>query len=548
MDTGSQTPSAAPSSAAVRLELARQAELSGNVAGAESAYESACVLAEAARDQGTLSSGLRHLALLHHQRGALAKAGEFGRRAYDVALAAGERELAAHALNVRAAFALEAGDLPGARRIFDSALALASGSAALRARIEQNLGIIATVQGDHERAMAHYARSLEAYVALGDERGVALAYHNLGMISADRERWEEADACFRSALAGAQRVGDIHLQGLCLLNRTEVHLAREQHDRAQADVEAALAIFNQIDSRIDKVDAYRVLGTVHRVTGRLEAAEDHLLQARGLAVDMQFVLGGAEANRELALLYQQLGRNMDSLGALNASYQLFRGLEARTELVDVGRKIADLEGTYLRVVHEWGQSLESADSYTHGHCGRVAGHGLAVGRALGLEAGQLTALRLGAYLHDLGKVRVPQAILNKPGKLTAEEFSIVKMHPIWGLEMLAEVDFPWDLKPIIRWHHEKHDGSGYPDGLKGEEIPVAAQIICIVDVYDALTTTRSYKPAYMPAEALDRMAEVTRWWRTDVYQAFLEAVGGPEIRRREEERALSDEALGEAAA
>jgi putative nucleotidyltransferase with HDIG domain len=548
MDRESQGPPAAPDSAAARLEMARREERAGNVAAAEPAYESACALAEAAGDRATLSSGLRHLALLHHQRGASARAGEFGRRAYDVALAAGERELAAHALNVRAAFALEAGDLPGARRTFDSALALASGSAALRARIEQNLGIIATVQGDHERALAHYARSLEAYVALGDERGVALAYHNLGMISADRERWEEADACFRSAFAGAERVGDIHLQGLCLLNHTEVHLARQQHVRALTDVERALGIFDQLDSRIDKVDAYRVLGTVHRVTGRLEAAEGHLLQARGLAIEMQSVLGGAEANRELALLYQQLGRNMDALGALSASYQLFRRLEARTELVDVGRKIADLEGTYLRVVHEWGQSLESADSYTHGHCGRVAEHGLAVGRALGLDAGQLTALRLGAYLHDLGKVRIPHEILNKPGKLTAEEFGIVKMHPVWGLEMLAEVDFPWDLKPIIRWHHEKYDGSGYPDGLKGDEIPVAAQIICIVDVYDALTTTRSYKPAFTPAEALERMAEVPHWWREDVYKAFLEAVGWPEVRRREEERAVSDETLGEAAA
>jgi putative nucleotidyltransferase with HDIG domain len=548
MDRESEGPPAALDSAAARLEKAREEERAGNVAAAEPAYESACALAEAAGDRATLSTGLRHLALLHHRRGAPARAGEFGRRAYDVALAAGDRELAAHALNVRAAFALEAGDLPDARRIFDSALALASGSAALRARIEQNLGIIATVQGDHEQALAHYARSLEAYVALGDERGVALAYHNLGMINSDRQRWEEADACFRSAFAGAERAGDIHLQGLCLLNHTEVHLAREQHDRAWTDVERALGIFDHLDSRIDKVDAYRVLGTVHRVTGRLASAEGHLLQARSLAGEVKSVLGGAEANRELALLYQQLGRNMDALGALNASYQLFRRLEARTELVDVGRKIADLEGTYLRVVHEWGQSLESADSYTHGHCGRVAEHGLAVGRALGLDAGQLTALRLGAYLHDLGKVRIPQEILNKPGKLTAEEFDIVKMHPVWGLEMLAEVDFPWDLKPIIRWHHEKYDGSGYPDGLKGDEIPVAAQIICIVDVYDALTTTRSYKPAYTPAEALERITEVLHWWRTDVYEAFLEAVGWPEIRRRAEERAVSDEALGEAAA
>jgi HD-GYP domain-containing protein (c-di-GMP phosphodiesterase class II) len=110
------------------------------------------------------------------------------------------------------------------------------------------------------------------------------------------------------------------------------------------------------------------------------------------------------------------------------------------------------------------------------------------------------------------------------------------------------VDFPWDLKPIIRWHHEKYDGSGYPDGLKGDDIPVAAQIICIVDVYDALTTIRSYKPACTPAEALARMALVPQWWRPDVYQAFLEAVGQPEVRRHEAARSISDATLGQAAA
>jgi putative nucleotidyltransferase with HDIG domain len=539
----------APLSAArAHLDGALQLERSGNVAAAEAAYQDAVTHAEAAGDRVTLSTALRHLALVHHQRGASERAHDLARRAYDVALAAGEREVAAHALNVVGGFTFESGDLAAARRTFDSALALASGSAALRARIEQNLGILATVEGDHDRALAHYGRSLDAYVALGDERGVALAYHNLGMISADRKRWEEADACFRHAFQGAERAGDIHLQGLCLLNHTEVHLARQEYDRARADVERALGIFDQIESRIDKADAYRVLGAVHRVTGRPESAERHLLRARGLADEMQSVLGGAEANRELALLYQQLGRNVDALSSLSASYQLFRRLNARTELVDVGRKIGDLEGTYLRIVHEWGQSLESADSYTHGHCERVASYGVAVGQALGFDAGQLTTLRLGAYLHDLGKVRVPEAILNKPGKLTPEEFEAIRQHPVWGLEMLTEVDFPWDLKPIIRWHHEKYDGSGYPDGLAGDDIPVAAQVICIVDVYDALTTTRSYKPAYTPAEALERMAEVTRWWRPDVYRSFLEAVGDPEARRHKAERVISDQALGEAAA
>jgi HD-GYP domain-containing protein (c-di-GMP phosphodiesterase class II) len=122
-------------------------------------------------------------------------------------------------------------------------------------------------------------------------------------------------------------------------------------------------------------------------------------------------------------------------------------------------------------------------------------------------------------------VKVPHEILNKPGKLTAEEFGVIQMHPVWGVELLATVEFPWDIKPIIRSHHEKFDGTGYPDRLRGEEIPLHAQIICIVDVYDALTTTRSYRPAMSHAEALVRMAESRHWWRGDVYEGFLRSVG-----------------------
>ena len=132
---------------------------------------------------------------------------------------------------------------------------------------------------------------------------------------------------------------------------------------------------------------------------------------------------------------------------------------------------------------------------------------LALARELGLDEEQQTTIRIGAYLHDLGKVRVPHEILSKPSALTPEEFQVIQMHPVWGLELLATVEFPWDIKPIIRWHHEKYDGTGYPDRLRGDEIPINAQIICIVDVYDALTTTRSYRGALSPAEALANMQE-----------------------------------------
>ena len=226
----------------------------------------------------------------------------------------------------------------------------------------------------------------------------------------------------------------------------------------------------------------------------------------------------------MALLYQSMGRNQEALRLLNAAHRLFGRLDARVDLVDVSTKVHRLEDTYFAVVRDWGQSIESSDSYTFGHCERVAGYGVALARELGLDEAQQTTIRIGAYLHDLGKVRIPHEILNKPGGLTPEEFRVIQMHPVWGLELLATVEFPWDIKPIIRWHHEKYDGTGYPDRLRGDEIPINAQIICIVDVFDALTTTRSYRPAMSHGEALCKMEESRGWWRPDVYQAFLRSV------------------------
>jgi len=280
-----------------------------------------------------------------------------------------------------------------------------------------------------------------------------------------------------------------------------------------------------VGSRLDKADAYKLIGRVYRETGRHALAESRLRSAVDLAVSTGSILSEAEASRELALLYQSMGRNQEALKLLNAAHRLFGRLDARVDLVDVSTKVLKLEETYFAVVREWGQSIESSDSYTFGHCERVADYALGVARELGLDEQQQTTIRIGAYLHDLGKVRVPHEILNKPGSLTPEEFRVIQMHPVWGLELLATVEFPWDIKPIIRWHHEKYDGTGYPDRLKGDEIPVNAQIICIVDVFDALTTSRSYRGALTVADALGRMQECRTWWRPDIFEAFLRSIG-----------------------
>jgi putative nucleotidyltransferase with HDIG domain len=510
------------------LASARAHERCGNMEAAIAAYESAIEEAELTRERSVLSESLRRLAVIQHHQNAEALARKLCHRSYRVALDNGHFILAAEALNVLAGIDFERGDITEAREIYKRALALGGTNLELRARIEQNLGILSNIQGDLQEALEHYESSLDASRSIGDEHGCALAYHNLGMISADQQLWDDADRYFTSSIEIARRNGDVRLQGLCLLNHCEVHLARQHYELAKQSAEGALAIFDRLDARLDKSDAYKVLGIVYRETGRLALAESRLLASIELAIDTGSVLSQAEATRELARLYQAMGRNQEALTLLNTAHSLFEHLDARVDMFDVSAKRARFEDTYLTIVRNWGQSIESADSYTHGHCERVAGYALEVARELGFDETSLTTIRLGAYLHDLGKVKVPHEVLNKPGSLTREEFEVMQMHPVWGIELLESVEFPWDIKPIIRWHHEKYDGSGYPDRLRGDEIPVNAQVICIVDVYDALTTTRSYRKALDKSEALRRMRESKHWWRPDVYEAFMRTVGAEE--------------------
>lgn len=518
--------------AGVLLRTGRAHDRAGRLDDAVAAYSEAVRVAEGSGERAVLVEAQRRLGVVHHRRNNGPEAVEWCRRSYAGALAMGDLVLAGEALNSLGGCEIEAGQMAQARTTYHEALALAFSSKGLRGRIEQNLGTLATIQGDRDAALTHYSRSLQAFESAADERGCAIAYHNLGLIAYHSGDYESAESHFTRSAQVASRIGDVHLQGLCQLSHAEVCHARQQYADAMRRAEAALVTFEQLGARLDKSGAYKVIGMVFRDTGRPALAEERFKTAITLALETNWLLGRAEASRELARLHQMVGRNQDALVLLNSAHQLFNGLDARVELVDVSQKMALLEETFLAVVREWGLSIESSDEYTFGHCERVATYAVAVAEALGLDEMQKTTLRLGAYLHDVGKVRVPHEILNKPGRLTDDEFDLMKLHTIYGVELLAGVEFPWDIKPLIRWHHEKIDGTGYPDRLRGDEIPLGAQIICIVDVFDALTTTRSYRPAMARDVALAELERCRHWWRPEVYGAFMASVGATSWRER----------------
>jgi HD-GYP domain-containing protein (c-di-GMP phosphodiesterase class II) len=169
------------------------------------------------------------------------------------------------------------------------------------------------------------------------------------------------------------------------------------------------------------------------------------------------------------------------------------------------------------------RAVEQRHSQTAGHCERLALISLALGMAMRLERGQLMAIYRGGFLHDVGKVGIPDSILFKPGKLTKEEWRTMCSHTVRGEEICRPLASLAPVLPLIRHHHERWDGSGYPDGLRGEQIPLSARVLQIADIYDALINPRPYKPAFPPDHALRIIRQETDcgWRDPEVVDVFL---------------------------
>lgn len=173
-------------------------------------------------------------------------------------------------------------------------------------------------------------------------------------------------------------------------------------------------------------------------------------------------------------------------------------------LDDTNKHLTEVNTLYLSTIETLAMAIDAKDQVTHGHIRRVQRFAVGLAKALGVvDERQLKAIEAAALLHDMGKLAIPEFILNKPGRLTPREFSIMKTHAAVGADLLSSIHFPYPVVPIVRHHHESWDGTGYPDGLRGADIPLGARILSVVDCYDALTSDRPYRPALSATAALD---------------------------------------------
>ena len=517
---------AVPHAIAQRIQLAEQAEGHGRWRVARGEYEEALRSARQMADS-VVARLLRRIARCHVEEGDLDAATDTLVVARATAERSGDKSGVAHAINLLGIVAQHLGDLTVAEARYREArtMAWSANDTHLIAMLDQNLGTVANIRGDVVEAKLRYESSLAAYRVLNLPAAIGPLHNNLGMLHTDLRQWRDAERHLASAVHCALQCDDVAGELRAQANRAELYLHCGRFRKARRLCRRIIAVTRTVGDCEGTWlgEAYKHLGVVQRETGLIAEAEEWFGRALALGERRQDALLVAETLRELAILYERTERPTEMLNALTRAHWMFSNLRAGPELLSVDRQLKKLENEFLSIVQRWGESIESADSYTQGHSVRVADLACALATDIGFDARLLLWFRMGALLHDVGKVLVPVEILNKRGMLDPEEEQIMRLHPESGEALIAGVHFPWDLRPMIRHHHERWDGTGYPDRLSGRDIPVTARILCIADVYDALTSTRSYREAYPPAVAISIMlAESGLAFDPELLQVFIE--------------------------
>jgi putative two-component system response regulator len=275
----------------------------------------------------------------------------------------------------------------------------------------------------------------------------------------------------------------------CLLEGAgfAVTLAADGHE-ALSQVEASLPDLVLLDLDMPRLSGYEVCR-------RLKADA----RTRFIPVVILTGMGALEAR----LQAWDLGAD----DFLAKPFQIAEVLTRCRALLRVKDVVDALDGAQ-NVLFALTRAMDAKSAFTQGHTERVAGYALAAGKCLGLPPPDLDLLRLGAALHDIGKIGIPDQILDKPGPLTEDERDVVRRHPVAGVRIVEPLQSVRAAVPLIRWHHERPDGAGYPDGISGNTIPMPVRVLSVADVFDALRSTRPYRPALPPDECVATLCRV----------------------------------------
>lgn len=488
------------------INAARRAEQDGDLAEAERVYGRAIERIQAGEQPERGPQVLRWLGRIFYERGDYDQASGAFETSLVMAQKLDLRKDIAASLNSMAVVAQFRGRLDVAEVLYERAATMAAELEypQLSALVDQNLGIIANIRGDLSTALMRYQSALERFRIVKDDRSSAWVLNNMGMLHVDVGEWASAELCFNSAFQYAEKTGDLPAQGRIENNRADLHLKRQQYEVARAACERSFRIFSRLESDSGLSSVHRFYGILYRETGKSQMAHMHFALALQLARTCTNPLLEAEIESERARLLVSERNYRQALRSLNHAHKIFTELDARREILDMQRRLDRMQDVYVEALRMWSEEEPGEYQAATRRGSKVAEYAVRLGKELGMDPHWL---RVGAYLHDIGNSGLPGTVLGKAGPLDEQEWDMVREHPVVGDKIIADLDFPAEVSPMVRNHHEHWDGTGYPDGLREEEIPAAARLMSIADIFDALTSNRSFRAAYTVSEALDIMQQ-----------------------------------------
>jgi putative nucleotidyltransferase with HDIG domain len=403
---------------------------------------------------------------------------------------------------------IELGEFEDAETAYEEAIeiSLSQELHLLYADLYNNLGTIKNIKGDWRAALECYSKAREVYDREGEVRKSAYCLNNIGITLIEQKQYKNAREYFLSALQVAGTIKDESLMLILNINLTDLSLKvgnASDADKYCSAAEKYLTENNLKNSQL--VETKKLAGKIALSQQDYEMALQHFNEALDLCDELRMQYMEAEVLFEKGNLLLKTERHMEALQALEDAFHTFDQLDAAGQVEKTEGLINSIEDLYLKIFEAMAFKVDQKDPYTKGHSDRVANLSLHIAQKLGLSDSETKAIVAGALLHDIGKLNIPDNILKKTGRLTEEEYAKIKDHPDMGVQLLSGIRLPWEVIPLIRYHHEKYNGTGYPTGLKGELIPIGARIICIADVFDALTSERPYRNAFEPSKALHVM-------------------------------------------